>query len=447
MRLEDVIITSRLSAPSNRLPNLQNEVATFCKLTRILKNNPNHLLDGLLQAAIDLCRAGSAGLSLLETTPGGAVNFRWTNLVGTLARFVDTSIPRDFSPCGVCLDRNSPQLLACPGHHFEYLMEALDVPVTEALFIPIYIGDQSPGTIWIVSHEESVHFDSEDVRIMTGLAEFAGSTVGLVHALQLETLARECAESEASAARTLAGSLRREQSGLEELVQSRTSEIRELSAQMMISQDEERRRIARDLHDSTGQKIAVLKMDLNRVQKKVKSLRKNASEINECLALATEISDEIRTLSYVLHPPMLDELGLIGAVHVYVEGINKRQMMQVELEVASALGRLTKEVEIALFRVVQAALANVHSHSGSKKATIRITQDAKELTLEIIDRGHGFTSKATKKGESVRAAGVGLFGIEERLKIIGGRLEIETGNHGTILRSVVPVSSFSNSPS
>jgi signal transduction histidine kinase len=130
----------------------------------------------------------------------------------------------------------------------------------------------------------------------------------------------------------------------------------------------------------------------------VKSLQKDASEINECLALATEISDEIRTLSYVLHPPMLDELGLIGAVHVYVEGINKRQIMRVELEVASELGQLTKEVEIALFRVVQAALANVHSHSGSNRATIRINQDTEKLTLEIIDRGHGFTSKAQKRG-------------------------------------------------
>jgi signal transduction histidine kinase len=140
---------------------------------------------------------------------------------------------------------------------------------------------------------------------------------------------------------------------------------------------------------------------------------------------------------------MLDELGLIGAVEFYVEGINKRRMLQVNLEVASTPCRLADKVEIALFRVVQAALANVQLHSGSKCATIRIAQDREKLILEIIDRGHGFAPEALKRNDSMRKSGVGLLGIKERLELIGGRLEIETGNQGTVVRGVVPISSFS----
>lgn len=447
MIVEDILITSKLSAPSKRLPNFQNEIETVYNLGRVMRYAPNSLVDALLQAGVDLCRAGSAGLSLLETTPEGEEIFRWTNLVGTLAKFVGGSTPRSFSPCGVCLDRNAPQLFAWPVRYFQYLQDTIDIPIVEALVIPIYTLDRSPGTIWIVSHDEGVHFDSEDVRIMTRLAEFTGSALGLIHALYSENQAREQAEIEVSAGRTLAGSLRRSHSNLEELVQLRTSELRKLSAQLITSQDQERRRIARDLHDSTGQKIALLKMDLARAQREVGSFQKRAAEIDECLSLATEISDEIRTLSYLLHPPMLDELGLISAVQFYVEGINKRQTLQVKLEVASTRGRLPNDVELALFRVVQAALSNVHLHSGTKQATIRIAQDSEKLILEVIDRGRGFTPKELKKSGSLVASGVGLLGIKERLQLIGGRLEIETGNYGTILRSVVPISSSSVQPS
>jgi signal transduction histidine kinase len=435
MRLEEILITPALSVRSKRLPNYEEEVETLYKLATV-RNSPDELVDALLQAAVVLCGAGTAGLSLLETPE----IFRWTNLRGRLANLVGGSTPRNFSPCGVCLDRNSPQLFAWPARYFGYLNDAV-VPIVEAMIIPVHIGDQALGTIWILSHEEGVHFDAEDARIMTGLAEFTTSAILQIHALHFESQARKQAEIEAAAGRTLAGSMRSAQSNLEELVKSRTSELRNLSAQLITSQDEERRRIARDLHDSTGQKLTVLKMDLARIQKQVSSIQEGDSGLAECLSLATEISDEIRTLSYVLHPPMLDELGLISAVQFYVEGINKRQTLEVRVEVASPPGRLAEAVEIALFRVVQAALANVHLHSGSKRATIRIAQDGEKLILEIIDGGHGFTLKNLKKGGSMRESGVGLLGIKERLELIGGRLEIETGKQGTIIRGIIPISS------
>src|ERR1700674_3435275 len=120
MGLENVLITDELSVPSRRLPNFQNEVQTFYNLARVMRNSPAELIDALLQASVDLCHAGTAGLSLLETTPEGEQIFRWTNLVGTLAKFVGGSTPRSFSPCGVCLDRNSPQLFAWPVRCFHY---------------------------------------------------------------------------------------------------------------------------------------------------------------------------------------------------------------------------------------------------------------------------------------------------------------------------------------
>lgn len=435
MRLEDILITDELSGPSKRLPNYQKEVETLYKLATV-NNSPDELVNALLQAAIDLCCAGTAGLSLLETPE----LFRWTNLRGRLANLVGGSTPRNFSPCGICLDRNSPQLFAWPARYFEYLNDAV-VPIVEGMVIPVHIGEEALGTIWILSHEEDVHFDSEDARIMTGLAEFTTSAILQIHALHFESQGRKQAEIEAAAGRALAESMRSAQSNLEELVKSRTSELRKLSAQLIASQDEERRRIARDLHDSTGQKLTSLKMDLARVRGQVSSIQEGASGLAECLSLTSEISDEIRTLSYVLHPPMLDERGLISAIQFYVEGINKRQALEVRVDVVSAPGRLAETVEIALFRVVQAALANVHLHSGSKSATIRIARDGEKLILEIIDGGHGFTLENLKEGAStMRESGVGLLGIKERLELIGGRLEIETGKQGTIVRGVIPIS-------
>ena len=442
MQLEDILITPELSVPSRRLPNFQKEVETAYNLARVMGNSPDELIDAVLQAGIDLCHAGTAGLSLLETTSEGDEIFRWTNLVGRLANRVGGITPRHYNPCGLCLDRGSPQLLAWPARYFEERKGAVDVPIVEALVIPIRSGAQSPGTIWIFSHDERVHFDSEDSRIMTGLAEFTGSALELLRALHCESRAREQAEMEVAASKILADRLRRSQSNLEELVQSRTEELRKLSAQLIVSQDQERRRIARDLHDSTGQKIAVLKMDLSRVQRKVNSLGDGDYGLAECLLLATEISDEIRSLSYVLHPPLLDDLGLVSAIQFYVEGINNRHILEVDLEVTSVPGRLSEEVEIALFRVVQAALANVHLHSGCKNATIRIGRDSEKLVLEVIDQGRGFGLEAIRKADSTRRSGVGLLGIKERLQLIGGRLEIETGNQGTVLRGIVPMSSI-----
>jgi two-component system, NarL family, sensor kinase len=220
--------------------------------------------------------------------------------------------------------------------------------------------------------------------------------------------------------------------------------LRQLSARLLQLQDEERRRIARDLHDITGQKIVVLTMSLDRLAR-MSELRKTPAEetIRESRDLLDKISDEIRTLSYVLHPPLLDECGLPSAVRWYAEGFEKRSGIKVNVQIDAELRRLTPDVETALFRVVQESLTNVHRYSGSSNAQIRITEVDREVRLEVIDHGKGTKGAATQAAETPLGAarlGVGIPGMRERLNQIGGRLDVDFGTQGTRVLAIVPAS-------
>jgi signal transduction histidine kinase len=146
-----------------------------------------------------------------------------------------------------------------------------------------------------------------------------------------------------------------------------------------------------------------------------------------------------RTLSYLLHPPVLDDAGLEDAIRDYVKGFAKRSGIQVELELSPRLGRMTRDVELALFRVVQESLTNIHRHSGSPQAKIRIDCDS-HLTLEISDSGRGASASATSGNEDPRLeVGVGIPSMQERVKLIGGRLHVDFGGHGTTVRVTLPL--------
>ena len=150
-------------------------------------------------------------------------------------------------------------------------------------------------------------------------------------------------------------------------------ELREFSKRLSQSQDDERRRIARELHDSTGQKLSVLAMNLALVQNKVSSSDKAFHKVlSDCSSLTTDISEEVRTLSYMMHPPLLDECGLETSIRMYSSGINRRVGLEVALDIPRRLERLSEEAELAIFRIVQASLTNIHLHSGGDKATVRI---------------------------------------------------------------------------
>jgi PAS domain S-box-containing protein len=225
---------------------------------------------------------------------------------------------------------------------------------------------------------------------------------------------------------------------LEARVQERTSELdqaqerlRMLSARLLQMQDDERRRIARELHDTAGQILVALNLNLVPVEEELRKTNSGFVEpIAESLRLIEELSRDLRTMSHLLHPPLLDEAGLQSAVRWYVEGFAERSKIEVDLQLEPALGRLPAELETAMFRTVQECLTNIHRHSGSSSASIVISRDAHNVRIEIRDRGKGMSMPVR--------AGVGIQGMGERVRQLGGRLEIESGTGGTRVTAIFP---------
>jgi signal transduction histidine kinase len=214
--------------------------------------------------------------------------------------------------------------------------------------------------------------------------------------------------------------------------------LRQLSVSLLQTQDEERRRIARELHDSTGQKLAALAMNLSLISKSAETLDARARKaLTESLELLNRSSHDIRTLSYLLHPPLLDERGLAAAVRWFADGFTQRSGVQVRLEVPPELQRLPEEVEMALFRIVQEGLTNTHRHSGSSTATIRLTADQNQVQLEMRDAGKGLPKP--RNDGYVAPLGVGITGMRERVKQLGGQMKIESGSRGTIVSVTLPL--------
>ena len=227
-----------------------------------------------------------------------------------------------------------------------------------------------------------------------------------------------------------------------EALRATETSLRQLSARLLQLQDEERRRIARDLHDVTGQKIAVLSMSLDRLARAAAQTEKSEAQesIKESRDIVSQIGEEIRTLSYILHPPLLDECGLASAVHWYAEGFEKRSGIKLEVAVGADIPRLPPDAETTLFRVVQESLTNVHRYSGSSVAKIRIHRDDHDVRLEIIDYGQGIKSgKARAKLDGSAPLGVGIPGMRERLHQLGGGLTVDFGTNGTRVLAKLPI--------
>jgi two-component system NarL family sensor kinase len=218
--------------------------------------------------------------------------------------------------------------------------------------------------------------------------------------------------------------------------------LRELSGQLLRLQDEERRRLARELHDSTGQKLAALAINLSVVDQSASLTDVRAQRaLTESLALTDECLREIRTLAYLLHPPELEELGLADAARNYVSGFAQRSGIPVELELSSDIGRLPPDVETTLFRILQESLNNVHRHSGSPRARVHVDRSQASVTMEVQDEGQGIQEGALKRDSSPAATpGVGIAGMRERVRQLGGELQIHSTPSGTTLKVVLPLS-------
>jgi len=220
--------------------------------------------------------------------------------------------------------------------------------------------------------------------------------------------------------------------------------LRLLSGQLLHLQDQERRRIARELHDSAGQILAALGMNLSLVGAENGNIAPRAAKaIQESVGLVQELSRELRTISHLLHPPLLDEVGLASGLRSYLEGFTERSKISVDLELPEDLGRLQQDSETAIFRIVQECLTNIHRHSESPVARIRIRRTDIEVSLEVEDRGKGIPAEKRQAMDSGGTAGVGIRGMRERLRQLGGSLEINSNDTGTVVVARLPVASTS----
>jgi signal transduction histidine kinase len=220
----------------------------------------------------------------------------------------------------------------------------------------------------------------------------------------------------------------------------KTQQLEVLNAQLTRLQDEERRRIARELHDSVGQLLAAISMNSVALAAESDKLSSDAAKrISENAAMVEEATRQIRTISHLLHPPLLDEAGLASALQWYVEGFSARSKVDVKLDCPESFEGLSKEMELSVFRVVQECLTNIHRHAGSPTAGIRITQDEACLRLDIEDAGKGIPlAKQSGFGRSANA-GVGVRGMRERMRLLGGTLHIHSSDHGTRVTAILPV--------
>lgn len=252
--------------------------------------------------------------------------------------------------------------------------------------------------------------------------------------------------------RTLAGSLESQVRARTQELERRNFEIleqseqlRELSNRLLQSQDHERRRIARELHDSAGQIIAVLAMAINDIGQRAKADPALAKVAQSSQELVQQLNDEIRTMSYLLHPPLLDENGLLDAIRWYIQGATERSGISIHLIVGEDFGRVPREMELAVFRIVQEALTNIHRHSGSKTATIRLSRTADGISLEIEDEGKGIPAEKLKQIKA--RTGVGIAGMRERARHFGGDVQIDSNERGTKISVSLPLEREANAAS
>jgi signal transduction histidine kinase len=294
------------------------------------------------------------------------------------------------------------------------------------------------------ARQAAAHTGAEVERLMGQMREANERLI--VAAVQAQNLSDE-AHLEAAQARAELDDLMSRLRGANEQLATMAAEAsegeekyRRLSGRLLTLQDEERRRLARDLHDSTGQYLAALTMNLAVIERASQALdTQSRRAVADSLSVADECAREVRTLAYLLHPPLLDEVGLLSTVRWYAEGFAKRSGNHVVMDLGE-IGRLPAPIETALFRVVQEALTNVHRHASTTTASIRVAAMADAVALEIHDGGHGLRDPVTHgRGTLPETLGVGIQGMRERVSQLGGTFDVEFTDSGTTVRVRVPI--------
>lgn len=218
-------------------------------------------------------------------------------------------------------------------------------------------------------------------------------------------------------------------------------ELRNLSGRMLNLRDTERRRLARELHDSAGQLLVAATVNLSLFEEHLGNVEPEAARfLSESNKLIAQALSEIRTISHLLHPPLLDEVGLSSALRWYVDGFSERSKIKVELRLPQNLGRLRRELELAVFRIVQEGLTNIHRHSGSTTAEIAVEKSPGLLKLSVQDHGKGMNQQGGAPDDQKRLTpGVGIRGVQERVRQLGGQMQIRSGDWGTALDCEFPL--------
>lgn len=405
--LGDILVTGELRRRLAHDPDYPAEIAALHALARCLAAQPDAMLARLLEMAIALCDAGSAGLSLLEHSATGEL-FRWPHLAGALASYAGGSTPRSFSPCGVCLDRGSPQLFSYPGRYFTYFQDA-SPEIVEGLVIPLSWNGEALGTIWIVSHDEARRFDREDVRVMESLASF--------------TAAALCVRAARQAAERAAEHAAREDDRVEWL------------RRLIEGQEEERRRIARELHDEMSQHLTGLTLGLHAAEQAGDADRPGI--IGRLQDLVSTIDRGVHRLSRDLRPAALDDLGLTSALSAFADEWSATTGVVCDCSSRHGEDRLPAPVETTVYRIAQEALTNVARHAGARHVSVLVDRHDDRVTLVVEDDGGGF--EVGPAGKRTGGTRLGLIGIRERAALLGGTVTIESSPAGTTLFVTLPL--------
>jgi signal transduction histidine kinase len=254
---------------------------------------------------------------------------------------------------------------------------------------------------------------------------------------QRKQIERELRESEGRY-RTLSDALDTQVQFRTQELRRKHSELRDLSALLLESQDAERRHIAGELHDSAGQTLTALDLQVAEIGEEAKSDPALAKHVQCAKELVQHLARELRTTSYLLYPPLLDETGISSALSCYVQGLAERSSLEIDLQVPDHFGRLPSEMELVIFRIVQECLTNIHRHSGSKTALIRIEREENAIHIKVEDHGTGMSSERLAAIQS-QGTGVGIRGMRERVRHLDGELVIESNGSGTAVYATLPL--------
>ena len=403
--LADVVITGELQHRISRRPDYPAEIAALHALAQRLVDHPDTMLDHLMQIALQLCDAGTAGLSLLEQTPAGEVVFRWAAMAGALASHAGGSTPREFSPCGVCTDRGRPQLFYYPERYFIYFQAARPA-IVEGLVIPIVWNGEILGTIWIASHDDRRRFDGEDARVMESLASFAAAALSMRRRLSTdaESAAREGGRSEWLRA-------------------------------LMNAQEDERRRVARELHDEMSQHLTGLTLGIQALG--AAPLPQRDDMRRRLQELVAKIDRGVYRLSRALRPAELDDLGLESALGAATEEWMRSTGTACDFSSRLGAARLPVPIETTIYRIAQEALTNVARHAQARHASVVIERRPDRVILIVEDDGCGFDASPVSAARA--ASRFGLTGIRERASLLGGTVNVESSGRGTTLFVTLPL--------